>query len=70
MERATPPFLPPNGKYLYAIPSAIRRRHISTAFPYDAASGKLGEALQAIGTVPDDLPTRAPPKSWSNPRKP
>jgi len=43
----------PNGKYLYVI---CELTATITAFPYDAASGKLGEALQVIGTVPDDFP--------------
>jgi len=43
----------PSGKYLYAI---CELTATIVAFPYDAASGKLGDALQTIGTVPDDFP--------------
>ncbi|CAN5568618.1 6-phosphogluconolactonase [soil metagenome] len=44
----------PSGKYLYVI---CELTATITAFPYDAASGALGEALQVIGTVPDDFPS-------------
>ncbi len=43
----------PSGKFLYVI---CELTATITAFPYDAESGKLGDALQVISTVPDDFP--------------
>ena len=43
----------PNGRYLYVI---CELTATVVAYPYDAESGKLGDALQTIGTVPADFP--------------
>lgn len=43
----------PSGQYLYVI---CELTATITAFPYDAATGALGDALQVISTVPDDFP--------------
>jgi 6-phosphogluconolactonase len=43
----------PDGKMLYVISELAAT---VTALPYDAESGKLGEAIATVSTVPDDFP--------------
>jgi 6-phosphogluconolactonase (cycloisomerase 2 family) len=43
----------PDGSMLYVINELDAT---VTALPYDAASGKLGEAIATVSTVPDDFP--------------
>jgi 6-phosphogluconolactonase (cycloisomerase 2 family) len=42
----------PNGAYLYVINEVTGN---ITVYPFDAATGQLGDEIQTIGTVPDDF---------------
>ena len=55
----------PDGSMLYVISEL---KATVTALPYDATSGKLGEPIAAVSTVPDDFPAaKTRPRSWSTP---
>jgi 6-phosphogluconolactonase len=43
----------PSGEYLYVITEMTAN---IVVFPFDAATGQLGDEIQSIGTVPDDFP--------------
>ncbi|HXF60598.1 MAG TPA: lactonase family protein [Caldilineaceae bacterium] len=43
----------PNGHYLYVINELTATISV---FPFDPATGQLGDEIQTIGTVPDDFP--------------